>query len=428
MKKNFSVFASALLVVIIAFAISVISYANTSKGDVNLDGKISVADAKLVLKHVASIKALSEEQLDLADVNGDGKISVTDAKWILQIVAELREPPSQTTVETVTPSTTETQTTTQPSEDTTDAPAADLTALKEKIAQAENIDLAYYTEETAEALTKALEEARRVADMQNPTAKQVSDACNKLDSAVSSLKSLRQYLEELLAVAQSIDTTGCETSMISQLNFRINFANKALGNEDALPGQLKTAIRFLLDSIDKIDTYKNQLSESKQKLSEKINEAKAIDTSKKTEGSAYIKDRTDDLKKALDNAQAVYASPSSTQTEVDAALENLETCIEKLKTYKQYLDETIKSAVALYNDPRPDIGSINDKENKLIREKLAQAKADLLTAVNKAKAVYNNGSASDEMYKSAQDELLEAVKIYNNICDGLPKDAIIDWQ
>lgn len=59
-------------------------------GDINGDGKVSVADAKWVLQAVAQTRDLTEEQKLAADVNGDSKLSVLDAKWILQVVAGLR--------------------------------------------------------------------------------------------------------------------------------------------------------------------------------------------------------------------------------------------------------------------------------------------------------------------------------------------------
>lgn len=60
-------------------------------GDVNQDKKVSVADAKLVLKYVAKKATFSDKQKLYADLNGDGKVTVVDAKWILQVVAKLRD-------------------------------------------------------------------------------------------------------------------------------------------------------------------------------------------------------------------------------------------------------------------------------------------------------------------------------------------------
>lgn len=56
-------------------------------GDVNGDGKVSIADAKLVLKTVAGLTMLTESQKQVADINNDGKISIVDARGILRIVA-----------------------------------------------------------------------------------------------------------------------------------------------------------------------------------------------------------------------------------------------------------------------------------------------------------------------------------------------------
>ena len=62
---------------------------NSSKGDVNGDGKITAVDARMILQIVAGLKTYNDEIILTADVNGDGKISAVDARMILQIVAGL---------------------------------------------------------------------------------------------------------------------------------------------------------------------------------------------------------------------------------------------------------------------------------------------------------------------------------------------------
>lgn len=57
-------------------------------GDVNCDGKVSIADARLVLKTVAGLTMLTEPQKKAADLNNDGKISIVDARLILRTVAD----------------------------------------------------------------------------------------------------------------------------------------------------------------------------------------------------------------------------------------------------------------------------------------------------------------------------------------------------
>lgn len=58
-----------------------------TKGDVDNNGKISVLDAKLVLKDVAGVEKLAHDGAWSADMNLDGKVTILDAKLILKSVA-----------------------------------------------------------------------------------------------------------------------------------------------------------------------------------------------------------------------------------------------------------------------------------------------------------------------------------------------------
>ena len=49
-----------------------------SRGDVNMDGKITVTDISMIAAHVKGIKALNDDAVILADVNFDSKVTVTD--------------------------------------------------------------------------------------------------------------------------------------------------------------------------------------------------------------------------------------------------------------------------------------------------------------------------------------------------------------
>ncbi|MCL2513088.1 MAG: dockerin type I domain-containing protein [Oscillospiraceae bacterium] len=63
---------------------------NLKKGDVNGDGEIDAADARLVLRHVAKLQLLAAEQLPRADASGDGEVDAADARLILRVVAKLQ--------------------------------------------------------------------------------------------------------------------------------------------------------------------------------------------------------------------------------------------------------------------------------------------------------------------------------------------------
>lgn len=49
------------------------------KGDVNMDGKMSIVDAVLIQRYLVELSDFTAKQTDLADVNSNGKIDVSDA-------------------------------------------------------------------------------------------------------------------------------------------------------------------------------------------------------------------------------------------------------------------------------------------------------------------------------------------------------------
>ena len=52
-------------------------------GDVNLDGEITILDAKWVLQNIVRLRSLGDLSLKAADMNQDGKITILDARLIL---------------------------------------------------------------------------------------------------------------------------------------------------------------------------------------------------------------------------------------------------------------------------------------------------------------------------------------------------------
>ncbi len=62
---------------------------DTQIGDLNGDGKITAADARLALRIAAKLDAGTPEQMTAADMNGDGKVNAADARLILRKSAKL---------------------------------------------------------------------------------------------------------------------------------------------------------------------------------------------------------------------------------------------------------------------------------------------------------------------------------------------------
>ncbi len=59
------------------------------RGDVNEDGSINAADARLALQHSSQLNILSGIPLIVADVDGDGRVQATDARLILNYSSQM---------------------------------------------------------------------------------------------------------------------------------------------------------------------------------------------------------------------------------------------------------------------------------------------------------------------------------------------------
>lgn len=94
MKKiRIVAFFTALLCFITAFNIPVFAVNESETdieyilGDVDLNGKITAADARLALRCSAKLEKLSDVSMLAADYIGDGKITAADARAILKVAA-----------------------------------------------------------------------------------------------------------------------------------------------------------------------------------------------------------------------------------------------------------------------------------------------------------------------------------------------------
>lgn len=117
MKKSF---ICIFIAFVMMFLLNIVSYAGYL-GDVNNDGKITAADARIILRVSAKLDKLDNEKLAVADMNSDGKITASDARTVLRMSAKLdklqeittKADEAQTTTELVTNMTTTTETTTE---------------------------------------------------------------------------------------------------------------------------------------------------------------------------------------------------------------------------------------------------------------------------------------------------------------------------
>ena len=59
------------------------------RGDLDEDGRISAADARLSLRAAVGLEALSEVQKLVGDVDGDFRLTAADARLILRVAVQL---------------------------------------------------------------------------------------------------------------------------------------------------------------------------------------------------------------------------------------------------------------------------------------------------------------------------------------------------
>lgn len=112
-KRTIKAFLSMILVIIFAVCpCLVVGSSAAVTGDVDLDGKITSADALTVLQHATGITTLTSEQKKIADVNKDGRINSTDALEILHYITTGSSSYITTTKKTTTTTTTTKTTTT----------------------------------------------------------------------------------------------------------------------------------------------------------------------------------------------------------------------------------------------------------------------------------------------------------------------------
>ncbi len=116
MKKTLCVILALAAVFSTVFA----CFAAGAKGDVDDDGAVTAADARLVLRYAVGLDPFTRAQLEKADMNADKSIDASDARRVLRVAVMLEdvdgnpitttEPPETTTVES--------KTTTRPDEQT----------------------------------------------------------------------------------------------------------------------------------------------------------------------------------------------------------------------------------------------------------------------------------------------------------------------
>ena len=83
-----------VLLVMSVFGFSLVLSANAATnaiGDVDGDGSIAAADARLALRASVGLEKLTDTQFKSADVNNDNKVTASDARTILRVSVGLEK-------------------------------------------------------------------------------------------------------------------------------------------------------------------------------------------------------------------------------------------------------------------------------------------------------------------------------------------------
>lgn len=104
---------SALIIVLmLTFTLMVTASAATVlKGDVDMNGRITAADARTVLRAAARLDEITDTQKIIADVTGDSKVTASDARIILRRAANIEKDLGTVEIEDATEDTGTTETT-----------------------------------------------------------------------------------------------------------------------------------------------------------------------------------------------------------------------------------------------------------------------------------------------------------------------------
>lgn len=96
LKKLLSAVLCALIISSTAVNVNAIGLLNPVKGDADMNGRISVNDARIVLRAAVGLHKPPSFRKTFYDMDGDGKITAADARKILRTAVGLKDPVKET--------------------------------------------------------------------------------------------------------------------------------------------------------------------------------------------------------------------------------------------------------------------------------------------------------------------------------------------
>lgn len=102
MKKFTFLIISIMLFTSVMLTVSAYSDSDFAKGDVDLDGQLSIRDTTYIQKYLAKKLSFTSQKMNLADFNLDGEVNIGDATKIQKVIAKIEDMPTDSTYTTPT--------------------------------------------------------------------------------------------------------------------------------------------------------------------------------------------------------------------------------------------------------------------------------------------------------------------------------------
>ena len=259
----------------------------------------------------------------------------------------------------------------------------DKSELQALITEAKDKKEADYTADSWKALEAALKNAQSVYDAEDATQKSVQDACDNLRTAIDGLtaKADKVQLQALIDEAGNKNKDEYTEESWASFETALNEAKSVFANENASQDVVDKAFESLSKAIEELKFNKSQL---------KV----LIDQVENKNSEDYTEESWETFANALAEARSVFEDENATPESVDQA-------------YRK-LNEAINGLTVKVN--KPELKELIDKVQDKKSEDYTDASWDAFeTALEEAKAVFENEAATSEQISQAYRKLNEAI-------------------
>ncbi|MBE6836051.1 MAG: hypothetical protein E7515_07375 [Ruminococcaceae bacterium] len=248
--------------------------------------------------------------------------------------------------------------------------------LQDLIDEAKQIDQDDYTDDTANDLQDAIDNAEDVINNPDATPEEIADAIEQLENAINNLKPDKSELEQAITDGNEIlggDTDSFTPESVQALENAVQAGEAVDADPDATVEEIKQATEAIKNALE------NLLEE-------------AVENAENTDTTGMTSESVQNLENVINEAKDVINNPDATTDEIANAIKAVEEAIDNLTPDKTELEEVINNAESI------------DTTN--VPQNLVDALED---AINNGKDVDNNPDATVPEVKDAVDDIVNAI-------------------